>query len=563
MAVGPDVGPARRVIDAAGGVVAPGFVDTHTHLDAQLFWDPGATPSSLHGVTTVLGGNCGFSMAPLDEGAAQYVPRMLARVEGMPLEALQAGVPWDWASFGEWLGRLEGKVAVNAGFFVGHSTLRRLAMGEGATGPPSDAPAAEPTRGQLDGMTALLHAALEDGALGLTTSLAVSHHDGDGNPVPSRRAGRQELLTLAGCLRRRPGTSLGINPGAGPFPPEVLDLMADMSATADRVVNWNALIVHGDRWADALAELAVSDHAAGRGGHVVAQIVPEPRRFFVGFLSGFLLDSVPEWGWLFTLAPRARLAALRDGAVRNRLAAGLRSPALPAMLRHHVDPDRMSIVDPGGADPALRARRLREVADSQGTSALDVLLDVAVESSLGAVFMPEPVGDDDESWRLRGRALADPRTVVGAADAGAHLDVASSFSYTTSLLAGAVRRRGLLTLEEAVRQLTDVPARLFGIERRGRVEPGWYADLVVLDPDSVEPEPESIRADLPGGARRIFAGARGVSYVLVNGQVVCEGGSPTGVLPGTVLRSGRDTTTVTVAGAAASAGVAVSGGAAA
>ncbi|HEX3461113.1 MAG TPA: amidohydrolase family protein [Acidimicrobiales bacterium] len=545
VSVDEDSGPARRTLSAEGMVVAPGFVDSHTHLDAQLAWDPLATPSTLHGVTTVLGGNCGFSIAPLQPDATDYVRRMLARVEGIPLEALESGPEWEWTSFGQWLDRFDGRIAVNAGFAVGHSTLRYLAMGPAAVG-------GKPTEAQSADMARRLHQALDDGALGFTSSLASSHSDGNGLPVPSRATESAELVGLAAALRDHPGTSLGLNPGAGPFASGMMDTMADMSREADRVLNWNALLIYQQRWDEAVQELAASDHATARGGHVVAEVVPDPRRFYVSFLSGFLLDALPGWAELFSLPLAERQAWLADRGRRQALLAGVVSDAVPAMLRNHTDPSRMTVVQT--ADPAtgtLAGRRVEDIAKERGISAFDCFLDIAVEDGLGAVFMPDPVGDDDRSWELRGAAMTDPRTVIGAADSGAHLDVASSFNYTTSVLAGSVRRRGLFSLETAIRELTDVPARLFGVTGRGRIRPGWGADLVLFDPDTVGPMPEEIRTDLPGGARRIYAAARGIAAVLVNGEPIVEHGEHTGQLPGTVLRSGRDTETVTVAGAQA------------
>src|ERR1700733_16329801 len=199
-AVGRGAAEADIVIDADGLLVAPGFVDLPTHYDAQLFWDPNASPSPLHGVTTVLGGNCGFSLAPLAPEGADYISRMMASVEGMPLPALQAGLPWDWGTFGDWLGRLDGRIAVNAGFLVGHSTLRRLVMRERAVGGTA-------TAADVDAMEAALHAALEDGALGFSTSQVHTHNDGDGQPVPSRAASRAEMERLASAVRSHDGTT--------------------------------------------------------------------------------------------------------------------------------------------------------------------------------------------------------------------------------------------------------------------------------------------------------------------------------------------------------------------
>ncbi|HEU4427579.1 MAG TPA: amidohydrolase family protein, partial [Myxococcota bacterium] len=193
--------PAKRVIDATGRVVAPGFVDIHTHYDAQVFWDPTISPSSYHGVTTVVGGNCGFSIAPLTPEAGAYLMPMLARVEGMPIETLKAGVPWDWSTFGEYLAKLDGKLALNAGFLVGHSAIRRVVMKERAVGH-------EATPEELAQMVELLQKSLREGGLGFSTSLAATHNDGDGEPVPSRHASREEVVALARAIRDLPGTTL-------------------------------------------------------------------------------------------------------------------------------------------------------------------------------------------------------------------------------------------------------------------------------------------------------------------------------------------------------------------
>jgi N-acyl-D-aspartate/D-glutamate deacylase len=538
-AVGVVEEPAAQVVDASGLIVAPGFIDTHTHHDAGVFWDPAATPSPLHGVTTVIGGNCGFSIAPLDANAddVDYVMRMLARVEGMPLEALQAGLDWDWTSFGDWLGRLDGHLAVNAGFLAGHSTIRRMVMGDAAVGE-------EATPAQIEAMVALLRESLAGGALGVSSSTAQSHNDGEGQPVPSRFAAADEHIALAAALRDYPGTSLAFNPGASPFD-DAKRLMRDMSVAAQRVLNWNALLVDRERVAAVEHELSVSDYAAEGGGAVLAQVILDPRRFYMSFINGFILDALPDWPWLFALPRRERLRAMGETEVRDRLRRAATGPGVPAVLQRYTDWGRLILVETFAPEQrSFAGRTVGDVAASLGKDPLDTLFDIVGADELRTVFMPTPTGDDEESWRIRAGVLRDPRTVIGASDSGAHLDVASSFNYSTSLLGATVRQRNLLTLEEAVYELTGAQRRVCGVKHRGRVAEGWAADLVVFDATTIAPRPVQTRDDLPGGANRLFAGADGIEHVFVNGVEVVREGALTGALSGTALRSGRDTETV-------------------
>ena len=526
--------PAKRTVDASDLVVAPGFIDVHTHFDAQAFWDSTLSPSPLHGITTIVAGNCGFSIAPLDPVDGDYLMRMLARVEGMPIEALQMGVPWDWTTTADYLDRLDGKLTPNTGFMVGHSAIRRAVMHDDAVGH-------EATPDQIAAMQRLLHDGLAAGAMGFSSSWSRSHNDHDGNPVPSRHARQEELLALSAVLSEHPGTSLEFLPGVAPFSPELFELMAEMSRTANRPLNWNVLAVYGRNAEVVDRQLAGSDQAAELGGRVIALTLPDSLRFWINFRSGFFLDILHGWERLMALPDNEKLAMLRDPAGRaemNRLAQLTEGPSRSI---GHWAAYRIEESDVPGA----RGRMVGQLAAEQGRDAWDVLADIVVADELRTVISFPDVGQDDASWEKRVSVWRDPRTLVGASDAGAHLDMIDSFSYATTLLARAVRERSLLPLEEAVQLLSDAPARLYGLRDRGRIQPGSWADVVIFDPASVGPGPISTRYDLPGGAGRIYGAAEGVEHVFVSGTEAVTGHEFTDARPGHMLRSGRDTYTVT------------------
>jgi N-acyl-D-aspartate/D-glutamate deacylase len=530
---------ATKTVDAQGLTLAPGFVDLHTHYDAQLFWDPTASPSVQHGVTTVFGGNCGFTLAPVAADQHDYLTRMLARVEGMPLDALRAGLDWQWSSFGDWLKRFDGRIAVNAGFLVGHSALRLAAMGEDAVG-------GQATPAQVDRMVALLHEALADGALGFSTSQSQTHNDGAGQPVPSRSASRDELLALATGVRDHPGTTLeAIIPGClQGFSDDEIALLTDMSLAADRPLNWNLLGVSAANPAGHQRQLHASEVAAERGGRVIALTLPHAMQIRLSFLTGFVLDGLPGWRDTMHLPVPDRLAALADPEVRRRLGEGAQSKEA-GMLRGLANWARLIIVEtfaPQNADAT--GRSVGEVAAGRGGEPFDTLLDIVIADELRTGLTPAPFGDDAADWRARAEVWRSPHAVIGGSDAGAHLDMMCGAIYTTSLLGHGVREHQVVTLEEAVRLLTDVPARLYGLAERGRITPGWHADLVLFDPATIDHGPERTHYDLPAGAPRLVADAHGITSVLVGGVEVCRDGVATDALPGTVLRSGRDTHTV-------------------
>ena len=533
--------PARETIDATGKIIAPGFIDIHTHYDAQAFWDGTLSPSPFHGVTSIVGGNCGFSIAPLSPDAGDYLMRMLARVEGMPLASLQEGVPWSWESFGEYLDLLEGKLAVNAGFMVGHSALRRVVMGERAVGE-------EATEEEIAKMVKLLKDSLDEGGMGFSSTVAATHNDADGQPVPSRHASREELVTLAGAVRDHAGTTLEFLPGTTIFTDEQKQLMTDLSLAANRPLNWNVLAPSSQSEEMVEFQLSATDYARERGAEVLALTVPQAISVRINLATGFIFDALHNWADLFQLPITERMEKLADPAYRAMLAKGALAPE-SGILRGLANWRTMIVDQPVNPENEwMRGKSVGEIAEQQGKEPFDALLDLAISEDLKTGFRPAASGDDEATWKMRGEAWLDNRTIIGASDAGAHLDMIDTFAFSTQVLGKGVREHAVVTLEQAVQQLTDVPAKLYGMIERGRLEEGWHADVVVFDENTVGTGPTYTRFDLPTGAGRLYADAEGIDHVFVNGVEIVRGTEFTGNLPGTILRSGRDTVTVEVPG---------------
>jgi N-acyl-D-aspartate/D-glutamate deacylase len=533
---------AHRTVDASGLVVSPGFIDIHTHYDPHVMWDASVAPSSLNGVTTIFGGNCGFALAPIDNQAASYLLPMLARVEGMPLESLEEGLDLQWSDFASWLDRLEGRLSVNAGFMVGHSTIRRLVMGESAVG-------SQASPDQLDEMAGHLHASLEAGAMGLSSTRSASHTDHNGDPVPSRHASVEELLTLCRVVRDHPGTSLEFIPTNDTiFGDEVGTFVGRMSAAAQRPLNWNLLSVRPgpEEYEGRMSRLRVSDRAAEAGGRVHALTMPEPSRMRLTFLTGILYDSLPNWAEVMRLPVPERITELGKPGVRQMLREG--AAAAPYRLWHDW-PD-CTVSDVGSPSLShLVGRRLADLVPEYGTDAFDALLNIVIQDKLVTGISTPVSGDDDESWEERRRLWADRRTIIGGSDAGAHLDMMSTFDCYVTFIAEAVRKRRLLALAEAVHLITDVPAQFYGVRERGRLAPGYHADLLVFDPQTIGPGQVEARTDLPAQGWRLYSEAVGIRHTFVNGVEIAKDGVLTGAVGGKVLRSGRDTTTVSIGSA--------------
>jgi N-acyl-D-aspartate/D-glutamate deacylase len=535
MEVSPGGLSGRRVIDASDLVVAPGFVDLHTHYDAQLFWDPAATPSSLHGVTTVIGGNCGFTLAPITGAAAEYLVPMLSVVEGMPIEALVAGLTISWESFGEFLGHLDGKVAINAGFLVGHSAIRRVVMGERAVGEVA-------TETELSEMVALLEESLRAGALGFSTSGGEGHVDHFGDPVPSRHSSTTELLALCEAVARSDATMVEVIPTIEPtYRRDVQLLLTAMSLAARRPLFHTALMPDATPEARR-SRLEASEIAAAAGARVVGMICCEPRFLRFTLARSEIWETVPGWSEVMRLSLAARIEALGRSDVRGRLragAAGVHRPWVkwPGFVVNDVPLPGLS---------GLVGRTIGAIAADRGIDPFDAFCDVAVAGDLEVGLVPGVV-DDDDSWALLVGACRDPRHVLGNSDAGAHLDTIASFGMYPQFLAGAVRQRGLLSYEEAIALMTSVPARACGLRDRGTLRVGAAADIVAFDPDTIGHGPVERRSDLPGGAVRLFTEPFGVEEVIVNGDITVHAGALTGATSGTVLRAGSHTVGVAAA----------------
>ena len=530
---------AAEVIDATGCIVTPGFVDPHTHYDAQLLWDPTASPSSVHGVTTIIGGNCGFTLAPLIPGDADYLRKMMSKVEGMPLAALENGTDWSWETFAEYLGRLEGNISVNAGFLVGHCAIRRYVMGPAAVG-------AEASNEHIAGMRTELAKSIQSGALGFSFTNSTSHSDGDGEPVASRWATHDELIALCEEVGLHEGTTLeGIVPGClDRFADDEIELLGLMSAAANRPMNWNVLTVDS-READRVPrQISAYDRSIELGGKVVALTMPVQVPMNMSFSSFCGLWLLPGWQQILGVPVAERIQRLQDPDTRVRMLENSLSQAAGVFRRladwgDYVIGDTYSVANEG-----LKGRVVRDIANERGMSSFGTLLDIVIADELKTILWPTPQDDDAESWRMRAELWQDGRAMIGGSDAGAHLDRMCGAPYPTRWLADCIRGRKLVPVEFAVKMMTSQPAKLFGLVDRGELREGACADVVVFNPDEIGSEEAMLVTDLPGNSSRLTAGSFGVKRVLVNGVTIVENGVANGAVPGTVLKSGKDTYTV-------------------
>jgi N-acyl-D-aspartate/D-glutamate deacylase len=546
-AIGRLSGAAARTIDADGLVVAPGLVDVHTHYDPQLTFEPLATSSVWHGVTTVVGGNCGFTLAPCRPADRDYMVRMFARVEGMNKEVLDAALPWSWESFPEFLDTLDRRLGVNAMVFAGHSALRRYVLGE-------EANTRAATEDEVRRMKDLLREALAAGAAGFTTSLTPAHVDGDSRPVPSRAATREETLALAAALAESNTGAIELASRTEGWPEaERRAFLADLSFVSGN----RPVLAGGVGFGSTNPEVRRTvqtwlEGVAARGGRFIVQVRSNPNDRVFNFGEGPTLDTLPvssldqlpTWQALLARPPAERLAA--EG--------GLRDPAVRARMREEVDhprqdPTRGRMLMPPRWKTVLVANTIRpeykryegrfavDIAAEEGRHVADVLLDLAVAEDLATQFLYR--GQDETEEALLGAALASPFAMVGTSDGGAHLERDDGAEWTTHFLHYWVGQKQIMSLEQGIHKLTFYPASVMGLAGRGLVREGYAADLFLFDPAAIRPLSKHQVADFPTGATRYVTVPAGVHATIVNGEVLVEAGRHTGAYPGRVLRPGR------------------------
>lgn len=528
VALGEAPDSAEEIIDAEGAMVAPGFVDIHTHYDAQIIWDRMMSISPWHGVTTTVLGNCGFGVAPTRVEHRDMIVRTLEKVEGMSVAALKAGLGEDWPfeSFGEYLKAIEGRgSAVNAAVLLGHTPLRTYVMGEAATERAA-------TDDEIEEMRAIVKQGMRDGALGFATSRAGTHVGYEGRPVPSRACEIEEIFRLAKAVGESGGGLIAATAGRDLFIDEYPDLARESGCT----VTWTALLAglalgKGDHE----EQLAKSEALVAAGHRVFPQVTPRPLNFEYQMAAPFLFEPFSVMKPVAAADAEGKKKIYADPEFRKAFAdriAGARKEFKGAFDK--------TVISQHQKDGGLDEKGLADVARERGTTPVDLLLDLALESDLETRFrMPVANHEEDQVEPL----LKSGATVIGLSDAGAHASQLCDACQPTYFLGRWVREKETFSLEEAVRMLTSRPAEVAGISDRGLLAEGRPADVVVFDPETVGAGGLERVYDFPGGADRLISKERGVRAVVVNGTTVRRDGKdavdPEGDLPGAVLRNGR------------------------
>lgn len=526
-AIGKLSGPATRTIDAAGLVVAPGFVDNHCHYDAQVLWDPLCSFSCYHGSTTVIFGNCSLGLAPARSVDRDRLAGMLSYVEAIPMDVLEAGVPWNWETFPEYMSAVEQQLGVNAGMLMPHSAIRYYAMGEASQEDQRQATPAETAT-----MQRIIQEGLEAGALGMSLTRNRNHFDIDGRRISGACAPEEELFAMADVLRQV-GTGV-IQCGGGASPEINNRLMSRLSAACGRRVMYNTITQSArapQQWAK---HLALVEETCKDGNLAMPLCTPNQIKQRFNMHNCQVFRGLTHWHPILISTPEEKLKAYSDSSVRQKLREDIEGlgGSNPVFSKRW---DLMFIEDPKlPQNQAMRGKTVAQIAAEQGKDPLDAFLDLGVAENLETVFVLTEINVEPEAVS---KILTSPYTIVGLSDGGAHVQFDSGVAFSTRLLGYWVREQHIMSLEEAIRQITFISASAFGIYDRGLLHPGMAADIVVFDEDTIGPMPEDIVHDFPNHGWRIREQAQGIAYTIVNGQVLLENGKTTGALPGKVLRN--------------------------
>ncbi len=513
---------AAKTIDAAGLAVSPGFIDHHTHLDAQMLWDPYGTCEPQHGVTSVVMGNCGLSLAPVRPGIEDAIVKSFVRVEAIPRIALEQGVKWNWHSYGEYLDNFEGKVGINVGGLVGHIAVRHHAMGE-------EAVERKATGTEVQKMKGLVLDAMEGGALGMSTNRNDRHMREDGKPVSSRLADDDEFFALCDVLGERNAgvieTILGRNKV------EHFEWYHELAKRTQRPILWQSL---QHRWSEPnlwREQLAAVEpiFKAGYQAYGLTHTVPLVRHFTLKDCQIF--DEFPTWKNLMFLPVEVRKQAFADADTRTKLQYEIDNMRLTNYHKRWDIPKVEKCFKP--ENQKYVGKTIAEMAAMRNQKPIDAFLDLALDENLETIFWNANNGGD---WNAMGEILRSPYVLIGTSDAGAHVLFGADFGYGTILLGLWVRERQVMSLEQAIHKLTFHPASIFGLQGRGLLRPGYAADFAIFDPATVNAEEPTWANDFPANTKRMVQQSVGMHYTIVNGTVINDHGRMTGDLPGQVMR---------------------------
>jgi len=525
--LGKVAGSAKRKINGNDLVVAPGFIDPHTHYDAQVCWDSLMTSSCWHGVTTVLMGNCGVGVAPCRPSEKEIVAWDLVNVEALPYEVLMKGASWEWESFGDYMNAIAKRgIVLNAAFLVPLSALRFHVVGEAASERPANAQ-------ESAKMAELFRAAMNAGAYGFSLSMIDRHMGFHGKPLASRLAGHEELAALCHVMRemKRGIIEIALLRQIGKLTDEELDLLLHLARESQRPVTWLALIdMAGLGEANEQILNRIRPHMR-RGLRIPPQVSPRPIKMYYDLRTPSLCGEMPSWKPAFNRSREEQIAFYGSPAFREQFREDLKARR-GAFFNGQWNAVNVARVE-NPANKYLLNKSIKEVAEIQGKDPVDAFLDLAIAENLDLGITVELINADANAVA---KLINCPEAMIGLSDAGAHVSQHCEAGAATFMLREWVYKRGVMPLEAAIKRVTSEPADFLGLKHKGRLAVGMDADLVVFDPSTVGPRPLEWTNDLPGGAPRLIEHSQGVMYSMVAGEVIFQDNVHQGGLPGRVLR---------------------------